>query len=269
MITPILEKLILRGDANYTVVSHAYGMFGRIPCPDGKIIIIEKIIWYPFLNPIKWIVGGLTWNQFFQYCEYQLKIDGKKTITKYQFRNALNVTLSPGVTPINWDAAININDFQNVLLQPGEPIIIDTFLVCTDHIKLTISRNDCINDFAGSTYGILNERATEQPSPNGMGGVGTLLELVQKNIDATRQYLNPPSTEYDDTLTVNPQYRENYSNMINPSGSGLATGANSQLQLPANDPTFFKNFPYSTMPLITFGIVYINENAASNLQSTT
>lgn len=267
MITPILEKLLLRGDANYVPVTHALGMFGRIPTTQGKIAIIESILWHQFLNPIKTIAQGITWNEFFKYNEYQLKIDGEKTVSYYHFRNRLKWTTTDYNHTIIMTDVINPNLLATLDFQPEAPVKLDTFLVCGRHAKITISRNCMINTLVPN-MGQLNQRATEQKPPNGVDTVTVLRQLAMSSPGGNTQYYNPPTNDYSGVIESTVRNIYPYTQDIIPK---TLTSFESELTPVTTDSTtsLFPLLPYLTHPLVTFGVVYINESIAHELQSTT
>lgn len=264
MITPILERAILRGDATYCTWNHAYGMFGRIPMQDGKIAVIEKIIWNNFINPYALIGSGLTFGMFLRYNEYQLKIDGKKSVNYFQFRNHLLLSKMDN-TVINLNTALTSTNLATLSFQAGPPVIIDTFLVCEKRIKLTISRNNWVFSY-NNTPGVLNASAGEAAAPNGVGDITNMLERTEEvAVGAVSEFYTPPSNEFAAIAGAAPN--RNHENHFHDFKDKDNAGAlQSTLTMPGEG--FAGLMQGVTHPLLTLGIVYVNRDIADQLQSS-
>jgi hypothetical protein len=266
MITPILERLLLQGDANFTVWNHSLGMFGRIPAQDGKVTVITKIIWYPFVDyPENALGGTMTWLDFMRSNEYQLKIESGKNVTYYPIRNSISLTnASPFTVAVDLQNLINGSDYSGIVIELGDPLIIDTFILASGEIKLTISRNP-FTTFVNNT-GLLAGQATEKPAPNGVANIPLLRRSQQLASGGANQFYNPPSNEYSGVASGGARNQENYILDIVPQSGAVL---NSQLNYPDGGgaatatPIITKN-----LPLVSFHCVFINKEAADKIQST-
>lgn len=262
MITPNLERLILGGQAFFKVHNHAFGMFGRIPVDQGKIAIITKIIWHPFLNPEIFPTSSITLNNdLFWNSEYQLKIDSKPGTNYYQFRNNLKYTYT-GPIPFDMSTAMTADEFvKYVALQPGEPVEFDTFLMCSDYIKLTISRNTFPLDSLDAPVSHPVAAASEENSPLGVNNVNVLdyLKLVTLGANPI-QYYNPAGKEYmglPNPIPTDGKYREfNYVRNI---------ADHDLLSVPALASLMDFGLLYFCFPLVTFHVVYVNKDVADSI----
>lgn len=254
MITPIIEKWLLNGVASFHVHNHAFSNFGRIPCPSGKVAIITKIIWYPFISA-PYRAGVVTWNQYFRTNEYMLKVDGNKTVATYMIRNNVTFTLMNPAAPVDMDAVIAASDYAKLNIQPGDPFTIDTFIVCENEIKLTIAHNSFL---LNNTFSFSNvpQVAGENNPPNGMNGLSA--DSVNTMVDfGNTMYYYPFSKEWAGGA-AQPRGRDNYFiDLI----QGDATSFT--YRIPANSTATTET------PLCSFHVIYVNAEIANKLQSTT
>lgn len=265
MITPILERAILKGFASYSRASVAFSSFGVIPIPRNRIVIITDIKWYQFINPRPGFEGQNV-REFLKYNEWQLKIDGKKSTNYMQYRN--NFTwkdMSGGasfVPSLNQAMAAHIGGFDAYFFpEPGDPIQDDVYFIAEEYIKLTITRNAFVNAVT-STFAAVTQSASEAPPPNGIGGVNVTLRSQMTapnasvmNYTEAAQYsgLTPPASgrNYD-------TYRQDVTN---------PDSIVSDFDVPSTLSSY-TNFPFRTYPLVELGIVTINSNDFDRLQTT-
>jgi len=165
MITPILEKAILNGWAKFQIHNHSFSNFGRIIIPKNSTVIITHVLWYPFFNPKKVGLREITYKDLFKYNQYQLKIDGKKS-TNYLIYNNGNE-----FQRMTMGAAANIDLTQVIdesvlrrfwLYLQKNPIHTDTFFICEEYIKLTVTKNVFIDKIA-SNIAPLNHKKDLKP----------------------------------------------------------------------------------------------------------
>jgi hypothetical protein len=267
MITPQLERWILNGTASVSIHSHALSMAGRIPCGKGKLAIITKIIWYPFVNPVRPVsLATMTYAEFFRYCEYALKIESASNTVIYNFRNNLKMSYaSAGTIPMT--NVVNAAGVGAWAILPGDPIILDTFICCTGSIKLAISRNAMLDSFPTNNNGTLAKTANQAAAPDGIGSNSLLRQIQMQAIGGRNFYYEPPSSEFsgvtppagtqrDIQTYVHDIQEEAASNF----GSGFSTVGDVN-HWPLNQPTI-------THPLVNFEVVYVNKEIADKLQST-
>ena len=267
MIPRKLEEAIIKGWATFQTVSHAFGMFGRLPIADNSIAIITNISWTPFINPIKEQQDEqpLTWREFFWYSEYQLKIDGKKSVNYHIFRNQIDWRLTD-------NGVINLNDpidpdivKQFMYAAPQKPIHVDTYYVCEERIKITISRNVFI-DQTLTSFGLLNNKSGEQNSPNGVGNIPVVRRTDMFSPGGADMNYTPPSFEYSGLPNlINIRDRQNYYQDYAPLSGFLLESSLSNF---STDDPIVDISPYLKFPLVTFGMVHINKNDFDKLQNT-
>lgn len=265
MITPLLEKAILKGMAKVDYVSHALGMFGRIPVGSGKLAVITKITWWPFINPM--IEGAdpqtPTWANFFKWCEYQLKIDSGKGTHYIPFKNSIKVVNLDNTKAIDLTQNMSDTDFEFMLLQPGEPVVKDVYIPISDFCKLTISRNAAIIG-TGSVSGLVDAAANEKNVPEGVADVQVAVEIDLQTLAGSSQLYSPPSEEY--TGLNNPAATKKY-----PYFQGIiprVPGVSWESEISPDGATIGASLTGPCQPLVTFEVVYINKNVADLLQNS-
>lgn len=273
--THLLEKLILTGKASYNVFNHAFGMFGAIPLPPDQVAIITQIEFTPFINPIKSLgmAPPMTYAEFFNYFEYQLKIDGKKTKNYHIYRNPLNWKITDNTFNFRMDSEIVRDDLKNKFcFIASPPIQISTYQVCEERINLTISRNCMVHRMDDSlTYANVNNKANEQPQPNGMENINTINRLNMFDINLNQQNYFPPSIENASAPAfVLPNSIQNYYQQLH---SQTPQSFNSQISNIQDLEDAFHPFLYPVNPLISFplvkiGYVLVNKNAFDKLINT-
>jgi len=261
MITPLLEKLILKGEAQFQTMSHAFGMLERFSIPTQRVGIITKIIWWNFMN--RDFLQAHTWNELFNRPEYQLRIESENGQTWYHFRNTINWTWTDPLNAL--DLSTNISDakFNFLLWQPGPPVQIDTYIPVTGNIKSVVSRN-AIEVFTNNE-GNVNAKANEQNAPNGVGNLNLLLRSKMQDRYANyTEFYAPPSDDWTGLAAPVPPdrnftqgYKVDYMPRV---GGGTA---NSELSMPG---AFSVPSAYVQCPLVTYEMVTINKNAMDSLQ---
>ncbi len=173
MLSTRLEKAILAGWAVYRTMNHAYGSFGSITVPKDHLAIVTRVKWNHFLDPIK-TERPITWRQLLKYNEYQLKIDGRKSVNYLQFRNIFDFKITDPNLVIDLDKEINQDIFKTSIMPLAQqPILEDVYFVCEEYINITISRNTYINSI-NTDFQPLNPVANQNPLPSGLGGQNVL-----------------------------------------------------------------------------------------------
>jgi len=272
-VTNNLERLILQGKATYNVYNFAFGMFGAIPITPGNTAIITNITYYPFLNPINIFREGEaegTWRNLLSYIEYQLKIEGKKSINFYQFRNEFNITFLNSTVNINLDDNIDLEFLQNYcLFGTKHPIQIPTYQVCEEFIKLTVSRNALVNYINPASGYVNNANANESIAPQGVEDINVLLKAQMFDHSANQQDYFPPNIENSGLPITFNRSLENYSQDLHfADADGFLNSQLSPLQdMIGTNPSLPHVNPYGSYPLISLGYVLINKNAFDELMN--
>lgn len=246
MLSTRLEKAILAGWATYRTMNHAYGSFGSITIPKDHMAIVTRVKWNHFLNPPK--TEHLTWRELFKYNEYQLKIDGKKSINFLQFRNKFDFKITNPTLQIDLSTRINVDDFNRYILPIAQqPILEDVYFVCEDYINLTITRNVYINSIS-TDFKPLNPKANQPPPPVGLGTLNVLTSLEGTSPGSDTYTYTPVTFPNAKPITVpiNPQHMETYTQPI--SKDSLLTDVKGEVNNLIN---------YQT-PLIELAIVIFN-----------
>ena len=266
MITPELEKMLLNGKAKNKIHWTAFGMFTQIQIPTDSFIVIHKIYWNGFFNSQKENIFNQSWKQFFQYNEYQVKIQSdKESPMYYQFRNEINFNYfgDPATNPLRLLNA-NISDAQYddyILMMPKKQQQIDTFITAYDYLNFTISRNDLLP--SAVNFGLVNAKANEKQTPFGVDGQLVLLQLTMTGTGGTTETINPPSPLVTNA-PLNSDNVTNYAQILDkPNGAGdngsFLTNPLATFRLKYSD--------YVTNPLMGIEYCIIQKNEAGKLSS--
>jgi len=252
MITPRLEKAILAGWANFKVLNHAFSSFGSVTIPKDNLVIITHVKWNHFFNPIQNDFGRMTLQEFLKYSEYTLKIDGFKSKNYMIFKNKIDFKILDPNLVIDVTAPINtyIDNFRKYFFPTHpQPIIQDVFFVCEDYIKLTISRNEFINNI-NTDFTTINPKAHEQNLPSGVANVNVLKNAQMESLGGAKMVYSPPNkvNSLPNSFTGVAQTMETYTQSLD---------KNSFMQdiKGENNP-----YIYYTNPLVELGIVTFNKN---------
>lgn len=262
MITPILERLLLTGKAKNRVYNFAWGMFSQLQVPEDSFIVIHKIIWHGFINPKFEDVYSMTWKQFFQFNEYQLKIKADKEQPFYYIlRNEINF-IRTNSAPLDLSSPINSATFdRDILLTPKKPVIIDTWIPSYTFLNFTISRNVLLP--SSGNFGLVNQYANEQDNPNGINGQLVVLDLNLQGANGTTTNINPPNvqTTHPPIPTVPNDNTENYFQLLDKqSGNDMGSYLNNPLT-----PNRLKYSEYVCNPLFSFEYVEVRKNSLGNI----
>lgn len=257
MIPQELERLILRGKAAFSVHTHAWSQFGSIQVPTGKVIIITHIKWNYFINPYENADTANSVRNSLRFNEYQLKVESAKSKTFFQYRNGVAVDpLTGGTSASTWTSIINARPWPWIILPPDYK---DVYIVCTDFVKITISRNAFIETF-GSSNGVVSQQAAEENPPNGVNGV-TLIRRMALNSKTPQNMWNTPAGDaYAGLASPGARNTQSYTQDIDPTYS--------QIYPPDTGVCQTIGFPYVTNPCVEFGIVTVNSNEYNNLINT-
>lgn len=216
MLSTRLEKAILAGWATYRTMNHAYGSFGSITIPKDHMAIVTRVKWNHFIDPIKIGERRITWRELMKYNEYQLKIDGKKSINFLQFRNIFDFKITNPTLQIDLTNEINDNDFNRYILPIAQqPILEDVYFVCEDYINITISRNVYINNIV-SDFQPLNPVSNQSTPPTGIKGLNVLTSINAQSPGADKYTYTPVTYPNAKPITVpiEPQHMETYTQPI-------------------------------------------------------
>jgi hypothetical protein len=267
-ITPILEKLLLQGKAKNKIHHFAFSSFTRLEIPENSFIVIHKIYWNPFINPEAFDITQMTWKEFFQYSEYQLKIQSaKNTPIYYILRNEISFdyfkpnVFPPGLPELNLDELVNIDTLNKfMLLRAKKPVIFDTWISSYDYLNFTLTRNSQVN--VGVTVGVgfapVNNYAEELTPPNGIAGTNVLLEGIFLDVSTTDY--QPPTNRLT-SLPLPSNEVESYHQQI--VGNTFGDFHNHSMIADPNTAPLIqgKNNAYVFNPLISFEYCVIQKNA--------
>lgn len=251
-----LEKLILKGKATFRIHNHAFSSFGTIPIPNNNTVIITHVKWYPFLNPFvkPENIFTITWKQLFQFNEYQLKIDAKKSTNFLIYRNEQLFQFWNGLKVPSINALITQDTWSQFVVLQSKPIDTDVYFICEEHIKLTISRN-CYVDKIADDFNPISSPANEMLPPKGIKGLNVVrtARLTAPNGE-TMVYIPAGYKDVNFGVFTDLQTKTTYGQPIN--------SANGLLQSIEEMEPFSI---YKTTPLIEFSYVLINTDEFNKL----
>lgn len=256
MIPALLERAILKGWATYSKFTHAFGMYGSFVIPKGKIVIITDITWHNFLNPVT--NNGQTLTRNLRQMEYQLKVDGKKSVNFLTFRNRIDfyksATLTAGSDGFLSDDINALVSTDSLVMQPAAPITKEVYFICEEFLRLTISRNAFVESFANDV-GLLSQTASQPNLPNGVQNVNVLRRIEMFTfVGQSQPYTPPNNNECGVAGVVSDRNTETYK-------QDLANNDESSVYPPQSggDMDILNNTVLST-PMVEFGLVTINSN---------
>lgn len=225
MITPLLEKLILSGNAKFMTQNIGGGGAGTIPCPDSQTIVVTSFIWNPFNDfntndPLRADLRTLH--------TLRLRADGKEVAF-----NLRDTFITQGVAP----------DLYRMFNSPQQ---YNCFFVAKSDIQTGITV------FEGNDTWIVDfstiPASANEPDNNGYGFSPVLrsVQTVNRNIDILG-FERDPAVIVPGGLKAN-QFLDGY-------------GLVNRLINPTADPQQ-RNTAY---PAVTFNYVLINKMPTFNL----
>lgn len=264
MLSSLLEKAIGSGKAYYTKYTHAFSTFGSLTIPEDTTVVVTDIKWNHFFSGITDNLSS-TIRDVIRNNEYQLKIDGNKSVNYMTYRNQININLFNDIASsvygeISLDTPVlelysgsGGSGVACGMLQLGAPIIQDVFFVCQKYVKLTITRNCYGQQTSVGTVGTLNPSAAEQRLPNGVSNANLLLHAtLDSPAPITQMVIAPPNKE-NANAPNNLRLHENYIQDINGTYSICYSPFNAGLLNTIN-------MPFATTPLVELGLVIFNNN---------
>ena len=230
MLTPELERLILKGKAEYIQFNVGVGGVTTITVPEKCYIVITDIIWTPFLDV-----------EFFSSEESQVLFE-QRAVKQLQLRS-----LNKNVNWIFRDSMLIVQDAtgdnRSVKLDP--PTQYHCFHKFTEDVRVDIVVLPGTFNWTVDSFAVMPDGSGEEEQPNGYGTVtGGGVSTVQKVT------LNPGGTAY---------YPPGFSRLgLQPAGRDtdqFHTDYQPGFEL-QNPVTLGTNQSY---PIITFGYVQITQ----------
>jgi len=123
MITPLLEKQILNGKGSFRVFTAGGMGKHNLPVPNDRFFVITKLIVYPFFPHNLTESEDPSPVEMLKRVVYQINVLTGQQQVIYPMR-------------FNHAAAFNTSDEQFTLAAVGEPITIDTYIVCQSDISI-------------------------------------------------------------------------------------------------------------------------------------
>lgn len=237
MVTPGLEKLILSGSAKYKTYSIGGSGVGTIQCPKTALyIVIVDFIWNPFADVD--LAAGTNFDSLTGQLIHTMRLRNEKDTFIYNFRDSFSRGAA-GSIPFFGGAG---KQYQSYIVSK-ENIEIDIFKFSPP--KLITWITDTIPLETG-----------ENPAPLGYGGQPAIRSLRTPSgsqVSAMGTFRDPNGFPVNSVNDKN----EFYDNIITP-----AVGADNKL----TPPNTLQNDTVFGFPLVTFGIVEVNEVPDSNLR---
>ena len=123
MITPLLEKQILNGNGNFRVFTAGGMGKHNLPVPNDRFFVITKLIVYPFFPHNISESEDPSTLETLKRVVYQINVLTGQQQVVYPMR-------------FNHVAAYNNSDEQFSIAALGDPIVIDTYIVCQSDISI-------------------------------------------------------------------------------------------------------------------------------------
>ena len=175
MITPILEKLIFEGKAQYKTFVAGQSQKHIMNIPQNRYIIITDLWYTPTFYFDPHAEKSLE-TQYLNNMITQLTILGTKGFNRFLFKNSIY---------FNYDnSPIKVSSHT-----PNNPIHISTFLIHIDGISFTFSNGEknivFSNAVAPSTASLSNVAALPPPSDYGKIGQAGAIPVINRTITPT------------------------------------------------------------------------------------
>lgn len=266
MITPILEKYLLKGFASNQIHHIAYGSFAQLQIPDNSFVVIHKVYWNGWINQKFSEIDGQSWKDFFRYNEYTMKVQSdKQNSIYYQMRNEVNFQYFGAGGAFNLNDNISQSDYDKfILMTPKKPIIFDTWISSYKYLNFTITRNALMPDTGN--FGIVNNYADENNIPFGVNDNPVLLDINLLGTNGTATNYNPPGVKPSHPpivatppITNTNNYHQDYDPRVSPDNGSFIDYAFDGAKLSKSE--------YVTNPLISLEYCVISKHDEGLLSS--
>lgn len=239
MITPLLEKLIHEGKAQFRTWTTGLSGYNTIPIPSGNVCVITDIMVFPFAgtNPSEEYPRRL---EIIYKNMFTLRLQSQKSSNWFNFRGAINnIWEEDRPDPTGNFAALYGNSEQ-----------LNTYLVHYDDIEVDWFQFSPFNNWAVSTD-VVPPESNEENSPRGYQGVG-VAQLFRP--DGFTQYVPAANRANPNVLAGSQPLR-----YFQPKGNTL-------LQEPNPADTF--RLDQAQFPLANFGGVLIFDKTTMQTQGS-
>jgi len=245
MITPILEKLILTGEAKVKIHNHGVSGAGTILVPDGKTIIITQIIWNPFVDVYdSEAQQQLLFNNSDSFL-HTLKLRNKQDRYAYTFRDTLKST--PYITAPATGKTSNI-------FHAERPTVLDTFLKFNGDVQIDIKKAVLYNNWL-IDINSMPAQSNEPPMREGYGT--TAMPVAQRRPVVLGVDYNPFGFSPTNPTKFNPITQKRGQPTLPQSTEEFELGE--ALTPPAIAPNFNPlDLDVFNFPIITFTYVELN-----------
>lgn len=190
MLTDGLEQAIQDGIASFKTFAVGGSGVGTIPCPKNGFLVIVGIDYSYFSDAPVPEEGALP--DFLTRSIFQVEFRSKKSQNHFIFRNEY--------APIDVDG--------EVLYLPSGRVLVDTYLVHAENVKIDIVNVPSPDLWTGVNYSQLPTKSQEDPLPVGYGiGAAGVNAVRRIQFSATEDYL-PLTRKRDDIAATN--YREQF-----------------------------------------------------------
>jgi len=250
--TPALENLILNNKAVYKTLNIGTSGVGTLPNPNSRTIIVTDIIYHSFCDNMNVCdPTGYTWDNLsdgtmakFLGVLHTLRLKAKNDIA-YTFRESFRPVYNPAT--------------DRIKLFPGEPMVIKTYFVANETIKIDIKRNNNINQWQFDSQYCPDE-SNEEEFPLGYGRISS--SYRRRAIQRVRYYPSvlPNPTALDETMYIPMGVRNPglYNNSLRTESDFRMRYA---LVEPQTAPTAGN---YNNFPVVTLGYVEITDKYKTN-----
>lgn len=234
MITPHLENLIHKGEAQFKTFVVACSGVSVLPVPKGCYIVITDIIYNPFTDVPENNSNGDTWanrNIINRKANKQIEFTSSKSKNHYVLRDSF--------------------------VQQITPVIINTYLVHETNVTINICtfRTRTTANQLVFNYGTMPITNDVKQTPLGYGGLNDV--VLEVELDNTQQQYLPAQPE-NDGIAANGDFRNQFK-----------TDYDDDTKLIDSNNVAYNGFLKDrAYPIINIGYVLINKRPTETLQSS-
>ena len=194
MLTPYLESLIIKGQAQYKTAVVGIGAVTTIIVPVNCYAVITDLLYFPYVDQL----GAYPAPATFSISRFinQIWIRSRQGNNHYLVR--------PTVSSLHVDGQNSYPFFSDIK--------IDTYLVHDGQIKIDFSNIDGPADWLNIDNGALQDESNEEQIGYGTATLAPSLNVIKGVEFSNSQWYRPPTNERDPQPATNQgsnQYRQN------------------------------------------------------------